>query len=71
MCDTAGMGAIERILDSGLNDKGGGGGEVNVFPFLVYYLPFDSPCLVDKEEESFYPHWFLIIAKLLLKHIGN
>lgn len=53
MGDIGSMGAIGRILVSGLSEKGG---EVNVFTFLVYYLPFDSPCLVDKEAESIYPH---------------
>lgn len=74
MCDTGGVGAIERILVSGLNKKGEikkKKKKVNVFTLLVYYFPFDSPYLVDKEEESFYPHYLLFVAKLLLKHTGN
>lgn len=50
------MGAIERILVSGLNEKGKEKKESKCFYFSVYYLPFDSPYLVDKEEESFCLH---------------
>lgn len=43
------------MLVPGLNEKGKEK-KVSVFAFLIYYLPFDSPYLVDKEEESFSPH---------------
>lgn len=56
MCDTAGRGAIGRILISGLKEKVERKKKKKVFTFLVYHLPIDSPYLVDKEEENFYPH---------------
>lgn len=56
-CYAGGMGAIGGILFF-VQIRKEKEKKVNYFTFLVYYLPFDSPYLFDKEENTIYHHYY-------------